>query len=134
MSWYDTLLFLHVLGAFAVVATVVVYGAVVLTAARGVALVVPLRERLVRLGGLLFDVGGLLTLAFGVWLAIYVDAYELWDGWILAAFPLWLFAGWLARRFRAGFALPGRDLRLLYGLLVADVLAFLLLMIFKPGA
>ena len=37
----------------------------------------------------LWNVGGLGVLVFGVWLALEVDGYELWDGWIIAAMVLW---------------------------------------------
>jgi hypothetical protein len=40
----------------------------------------------------LWDLGGLATLVLGIWLAIYVDGYEVWDGWIIAAIVLWLVA------------------------------------------
>ena len=33
--------------------------------------------------------GTLGTIVFGVWLAISIDGYELWDGWIIAAIVLW---------------------------------------------
>ena len=34
------------------------------------------------------------AIIFGVWLAIYLDAYQLWDGWILASLVLWAIGGW----------------------------------------
>ena len=42
------------------------------------------------LGRRLWDVGGLLTLVFGVWLAL--DDYDILDGWILTALVLWVVA------------------------------------------
>src|SRR4051812_23658556 len=44
------------------------------------------------LGSRLWEVGGLGTLVFGVWLAIDLDGYDLLDGWILAALVLWFVA------------------------------------------
>ena len=37
-------------------------------------------------------IGGTGTLIFGVWLAISLDDYEPWDGWILASLVLWVIA------------------------------------------
>jgi len=134
---YEWLLFLHVTGAFAVVATVVVYGAVVV----GAGAPAQLLRGFVRLGSVLFMIGAVLTLVFGIWLAIDVDQYELWDGWIIAALVLWVVAGAVEQRFRrtldrgteAQGTTRARDARMMYGLLAAVVLAFLLLMITKPG-
>jgi hypothetical protein len=30
---------------------------------------------------------------FGIWLAVSLDAYEVWDGWVIAAIVLWVIAG-----------------------------------------
>jgi drug/metabolite transporter (DMT)-like permease len=136
---YEWLLFLHVTGAFAVVATVVLYGAVVVG---GVGAPMELRRRFLQLGNVLFSIGAVLTLVFGVWLAIDDDQYELWDGWIIAALVLWVIAGAVEQRFRRSLAPPAdvdtatraRDATLMYGVLAAVVVAFLLLMITKPGA
>ena len=45
----------------------------------------------------------LLLLVFGIWLALYVDGYEIWDGWILGALVLF---GSPTERRRAGPAWP----------------------------
>ena len=39
-----------------------------------------------------WDVGGLGTLVLGIWLALHLDEYEFWDGWILGAIALWFVA------------------------------------------
>jgi hypothetical protein len=137
MSWYDTLLYLHVLAAFIVVAANVTAWAMYLATAGG-----SRRSPLVRLapmGGLLGVVGSLGVLIFGIWLAIYVKDYEVWDGWVLAAIVLWAIAGYagstIGRRYeglRAGTgAAPSLGLHLL---LSGAVLLLLLDMIWKPGA
>ena len=36
----------------------------------------------------------MVALVFGIWLAIDLDAYQLWDGWILASLVLWADGGW----------------------------------------
>ena len=138
MDRYEWLLFLHVSGAFAILATVVLYGAVVAAAGAPA----QLRGRFVRLGNVLFTVGAVLTLVFGIWLAIDDDQYELWDGWLIAAFVLWAVAGAVEQRFRRSLAggdttdapARARNTSLMYGLLAAVVLLFLVLMITKPGA
>jgi hypothetical protein len=133
---YDTLLFLHVLAAFALVATVVVYSAFALGA--------PVESRILAVANALWAVGGLGTLALGIWLAIYVKGYEVWDGWIVAAIVLWAIATELGRRAQGGFTPPsgdtpgpfaaGRQANLMHWLRSGAVLALLVVMIFKPGA
>ncbi len=81
---FDTLLFLHVLSAFALVAATVMISAFVLGS--------PVDKPTRLTSTILWGVGGLGTLVFGVWLALYVDDYEIWDGWIIAAIVLWLLA------------------------------------------
>jgi uncharacterized membrane protein len=135
---YEWLLFLHVTGAFAILATVVVYGALI----AGAGAPAQLRGRFLRLGSVLFFVGAVLTLVFGIWLAIDDDQYQIWDAWIIAALVLWAVAGGVEQRFRRSLdarttaegATRPRDASILYGLLAAVVVLFLLLMITKPGA
>lgn len=140
MSLYDWLLFLHVLAAFAAVGSVVVFGVMLATTAApaagaGAPALLPLGRRL-------WDVGGTGTLVLGVALAIDLDAYELWDGWILAAFALWALAG--VAGIRVGMAYASADgeqpgggassVGLMYGLMTVAVAALLIVMIYKPGA
>jgi hypothetical protein len=86
-----------------------------------------------------WNTGGLGVLVFGVWLALNVDGYELWDGWILTAIVLWLVAsgagGRLGSELRDGSPPPdaGRA-RLLLAVMALASLALLVDMIFKPGA
>ena len=121
----DTLLFLHVLAAFLLMTTVVMLS--------GVALGTPAPARTISLANLLWDVGGIGTLVFGIWLALDIDGYGLLDFWILAAIVLWLGATELGRRARAAIDDRGEFARwhwlraLVVVLLLAD-------MIFKPGA
>ena len=148
MSLYDWLLFLHVLSAFAIVA-----GLVLLTAA----MVLTLRRTgddalalsLTRFSPILFDAAGVVILVFGIWLAIDVDEYQLWDGWIIAALVLWVVIavtgaralGAFRQARRAGgeatdLAASVRSSRapLLNAVAVAATIATLVLMIWKPGA
>ena len=52
---------------------------------------------------MLWAIGGLGTLVFGVWLALYVKGYEIWDGWIITAIVLWAIGTELGRRAQAGY-------------------------------
>ena len=140
---YDWLLFLHLVAAFMSVAAVVLFGALLVSTsgARGEAM--PLL-RLSRVADLLWNVGGLSVLVFGIWLAIDVDGYDLLDGWIVAAVVLWLIASgagsMVAARYRealdAGDHAPLRAGRsvLMHVVMAAAVLALLVDMILKPGA
>ena len=92
---YETLIFLHVLAAFLLVVTVVVFSAIALGAPRD--------SRILEVANAFWAAGGLGTLAFGIWLALYVDGYDLLDGWILGAIVLWAVATELGRRAQAAF-------------------------------
>jgi hypothetical protein len=135
---YETLLFLHVLAAFILVVTVVVFSAIALGAPRD--------SRLLEVANAFWAAGALGTLAFGIWLALYVDGYDLLDGWILSAIVLWAVATELGRRAQAAFtaAPAGAELAsvprlsgratLMHWLRSLAVLALLVVMIYKPGA
>src|SRR3954447_24523388 len=96
---YDFLLVSHVLAAFFLVAMVVMYSAFALGG--------PAPDRAVTLAQVLDGVGGAGTIIFGVWLALYIDGYELWDGWIVAAFILWAAAAETGRRSHAALRPSG---------------------------
>ena len=126
---YDWLLFLHVLAAFSLMVTVVVFSAFSLGVAPD--------SRIVAVANVLWAVGGIGTLVFGVWLAIYVDGYEVWDGWVIAALVLWAGATELGRRAQEGFASEHRGVaraEMWHWLRSLVVLALLVVMIYKPGA
>jgi hypothetical protein len=127
----DTLLFLHILSAFMLMATVVMLSSVAIGA--------PVGARVVSLGNLLWDVGGLGTLAFGVWIVARNDFYDITDGWILGAIVLWFIATGAGVRARQLVSegdeptytpLGAR----LHWLRAALVVGFLVLMVWKPGA
>jgi hypothetical protein len=124
---YDWLLFLHLIAAFLLAVTVVMYSAVALGAtAPGRTLFVADR---------CWDVGGLGTLIFGIWLALYLDQYDFFDGWILGALALWFVATGLGqtiqRRTAAGETAAVATMHWLRTLVV---LGLLVLMVWKPGA
>jgi hypothetical protein len=124
---YDWLLFLHLLAAFLLAVTAVTYSAVALGA--------PADRRTLFVADRCWDVGGLGTLVLGIWLALYLDQYDFWDGWILGAIALWLVATGLGDGVRRGVAdEPPRNPAVMHWLRTLAVLGLLVLMIWKPGA
>ena len=159
MSLNDWLLFLHVAAAFAVVAAVTVFTLLVFTTRRidrpGEAL------PFFRIGdpaNILVQAGSVLALILGIVLAIRLPEYHPWDGWLIAAYVLWLIAGGFGgatgkeyQRIRKhaealvaeGKLEPSAELRaelrstkalVLHLVVVAAVVALVVDMIFKPGA
>jgi hypothetical protein len=133
MSTYEWLLFLHLLAAFLLVAGLVAYSVLVLSSGGEVVARVLGSPALA-----LWNAGGIGTLVFGVWLALDVDGYELWDGWILGALVLWAFGGWAGgeagKKFQeepVGGRAAGIRFQSIYSV---AILLILILMIWKPGA
>jgi hypothetical protein len=98
----------------------------------------PTAERVARPLTVAVATGSLGTLVFGVWLAIVVDAYHPWDGWVIAAIVLWAVGTGLGQRAGVLLAegrpeLRGRGISLHAASSVA-VLLVLVLMIWKPGS
>lgn len=126
----DTLLFLHVLSAFMLMATVVLMSSVAIGA--------PVGARTVTLGNRLWDIGAAGTLVFGVWIVLRSDFYDITDGWILGAIVLWIIAGGVGVRARQSVS-EGDDPSFtalgarLHWLRAALVIGLLILMIWKPG-
>ena len=124
---YDWLLFLHLLAAFVLAVTVVVYSAVALGA--------PATGRMLFVADRCWDVGGLGTLVLGIWLALHLDEYGFFDGWILGAIFLWFIATGLGqgvqRRMASG---ETSAVSTMHWLRTLAVLGLLLLMVWKPGA
>jgi uncharacterized membrane protein len=159
VSLYDWLLFLHVLAAFSLVAGAVLQTYMLVSGRRSdrPAEVVT-RSRVVRVGDVLWAIGAGGTLVFGIWLALEVDGYQIWDAWIVAALVLWVVVGAIGERVARHYndardlakrlVSEGRDepsselgaiLRsprglILHGLALAGMLLILLDMIWKPGA
>jgi uncharacterized membrane protein len=99
VSRYDWLLFLHVLAAFSLVAAQVLFTFVIL-GSRNLDLPSDVARmfRLTRVGEVLVNAGAIGVLIFGIWLAIDVDEYQIWDGWIIAALVLWALFAEVGRR------------------------------------
>ena len=134
---YDFLLFVHVLAGFFLLAMVVMYSSFALGG--------PTPSRAVLTAQVLDGVGGAGTLIFGVWLALYVAGYEIWDGWIIAALVLGALATETGRRAHASIfgARPGSDaavavdrgVAMRWHLIRTALIVVLLAdMIWKPGA
>jgi len=91
---------------------------------------------------MLWGVGGLGTLALGIWLALNRPEYELWDGWIIAALILWVLATGSGAQASRGVQPAGDDLALAidrrtafaHWMRVVYVVALLVVMVWKPGA
>ncbi len=136
MSRYDWLLFLHVLSAFAIVGSVVAFTVALVGARRGGEGAAALR--LVPLARRLWDVGGAGTLVLGIWLAIDLDDYGFFDGWVLGAIVLWAVAAGAGVRLGLSLQESEADAAsrapLLYTVMTVAVAALLVMMIYKPGA
>jgi cell division protein FtsW (lipid II flippase) len=124
---YDWLLFLHLLSAFLLGVTVVVYSAVALGASAG--------GRALFVADRCWDVGGLGTLVLGIWLALHLDQYEIWDGWIIGAIVLWMIATGLGQSIvrRRDGGEPGAFASM-HWLRTLAIIGLLVLMVWKPGA
>ncbi len=144
---YDFLLLVHVLSAFAMLGATIGFWAITLATIPGRPLLGPTTApALVRPLTVLAILGTLGTLVFGIWLAIYLDAYEPWDGWILASLAFWLVSAITGARAgndynaagEAGDAAEAARLwkrgTMLAAISTVAVLVVLYFMIFKPGA
>lgn len=125
----DTLLFLHLLSAVVVFSAAATLTAVALGARLEVGTVMVFQR--------LWNAGLLGLLVFGVWLALDLDTYEIWDAWIIIAIVLWAGAGPigdrlpLAYRDSGGESVPASVVRM-HWVAMAVVLVLLADMIWKP--
>ncbi|MDH4177789.1 MAG: hypothetical protein OEV72_09415 [Thermoleophilia bacterium] len=99
MSLDDWIIALHLLSAFALVGAVTVFSIILVVLRR---VDTPGRVLALAPAALIANVtvlvGVLGTFGFGVWLAISLDEYGVWDGWVLAAIVLWAVGSELGRR------------------------------------
>jgi hypothetical protein len=128
---YDTLLFLHLIAAFLLAVTIAMYSAVALGATTD--------RRVLFVADRCWDVGGLGTLIFGIWLALNLDQYDFFDFWILLALALWFVATGLGQTVqRRTGSDDGRDdasaVAAMHWIRTIVVIALLVTMIWKPGA
>ena len=99
MELNDWIIALHLLAAFALIAAEVAFATMIVALWRSdspsrVATTMPLA----RVGVVLVAIGTAGTVIFGVWLAISLDAYQVWDGWVLAALVLWAVSGFTGQK------------------------------------
>ena len=139
MALSDWLLALHVLSAITVIASLTMLWTLIVATRPSAPLMAPASAKTFgRVGGPLVGVGMMGAIVFGIWLAIDDDAYQVWDGWILASLILWAIAGALGGRAGQAFEkdpVGGRAAGIRYHALASvAVIAILLLMIWKPGA
>jgi uncharacterized membrane protein len=159
LSLYQWLLALHVLAAASLIAALVLFTVMIL-ATRGSdrPSTVARFWGLGRFGTVIVSIGTLGTLFFGIWMAIDADAYQVWDGWILAAIVLWAIASATGQRSGVPYQKAGERARelvasgndapdaeigalmgdqrawILHWVTVVTTLVILVLMIYKPGA
>jgi uncharacterized membrane protein len=137
MSLYETLLFFHVLGAFALVAGTTAMAPFALGWGRA-ALDRGNAARLALVGAILSGIGAVLTIVLGLWLVGNVG-YHFFRFWILGALVLWGIAGYsngevasAARKVGKGED-ENRDVRRLWAADMLGALLLLVLMVWKPG-
>jgi hypothetical protein len=124
---YHTLLFFHMIAAFLLAVTVVMYSAVALGATSS--------PRMLFVADRCWDVGGLGTLIFGIWLALNLDQYDFFDFWILFALALWFVATGLGQSVQR--RIGGEDMaavNAMHWIRTIVVIALLVTMVWKPGA
>jgi uncharacterized membrane protein len=104
----DWILALHLLAAFCLIGALVIFSVMIVALWRCDS---PSRVAstmsLARLGAVTTAVGSLGTVIFGVWLAISLDRYEIWDGWVIAALILWAIASSLGQKSGVGYTEGG---------------------------
>ena len=94
MSFDDWIVALHVLSAFALVASMVLFWTLVIATRTLTDVDARITYgRVGDLGGKIIGVGFAGTIIFGIWLAFAKDGYAIWDGWIIAATVLWAIGG-----------------------------------------
>lgn len=131
---YDALLFFHVLAAFFLAGGIVIYSSFVLGG--------PVNRTVRLVAEILWGVGGLGTLVFGVWLALNRPEYEIYDGWIIAALVLWVLATGSGAQASRGVQPAGDDssvaidrrTAIAHWMRIFWFTALLVVMVWKPGA
>ena len=139
MAFYDWLLALHVLSAIIVIASLTALWVLILATRPPTPAITP--ESAVtfgRVAGPLVGVGMIGAIVLGIWLAIDAEAYQVWDGWVIASLILWAVAGWAGGQAGRAYAedpVAGRAKGMrLHALASLSVFVILVLMIWKPGA
>ena len=159
MSFEDWIFALHLLSAATLVGSLVMSWIVVVSLLSAHTPDATLSLHRVAMVGTATTVFGLVgAIGFGIWLAILRDAFQVWDGWVIAAIVLWVIATVaLVRSFReyekpvekaralvaSGQTEPSTELTalnrtttglLLRALASAAIVLIVIDMIWKPGA
>jgi len=136
---YSTLLFLHVTSAFTMVTAAGLFLAIALAQRSDRHSATALR--LAPAAAVLWPIGSLLAIVFGVGLALHDSQYSLGDGWIIAAIVLWVVGSAIGGRIASGYrrlaaagGAPHPATLVMNLALLVTVLAILIDMIYKPGA
>jgi hypothetical protein len=110
MSLNDWILALHLLAAFALIGALVIFWIMIValwntdSTTRVASLMTVSRVATVMVAA-----GSIGTIVFGVWLAISMDAYQVWDGWVIAAIVLWAIGMETGRRAGEGYGEAGME-------------------------
>jgi uncharacterized membrane protein len=99
VSFDDWVLALHVLSAATYGSGLILFWVLVVAVRRtdspdGTVRLGPM----VMVGNVAVGIGAAGTIIFGIWLALSVRNYDIWDGWIIAAIVLWVIAAALGQR------------------------------------
>ena len=99
MTFSDWLLSLHLLSAFALVSSIVLFWILIVSGrsadTAGATLVL---GRPAQIGNTVVIAGVIGTIVFGIWLAIDRAGIEVWSGWIIIALVLWAIGAETGRR------------------------------------
>jgi hypothetical protein len=135
VSLDDWIRALHLLSAFALVGAMILlwFAYLVLRADGGASAAL---GRFFKVGSVAVQVGIAGTLVFGLWLAISLDGYEPWDGWVVVALVLWALAAATGGRAGVTSQQPGgiRQALVLHAVSSLAIVLILIDMIWKPGA
>lgn len=114
MSFEDWIFSLHLLFAATLVGSVVMTWIVVVATYRVDTADATLSlNRVGTVGSTLIVVGLVGAISFGIWLAILRDAFQVWDGWVIAAIVLWVIAAVAVLRSFVEYAKPAAKARAL---------------------
>jgi Predicted integral membrane protein (DUF2269) len=99
VTFDDWIVALHVLSAATYGASIILFWVLIVAvrktdSADGTVRLGPM----VMVGNVAVGIGAAGTIIFGIWLALSVGNYDLWDGWIIAAIVLWVVAAALGQR------------------------------------
>jgi uncharacterized membrane protein len=99
VNFDDWILALHVLSAFAYVAGMILFWVLIVAVRRTDDPEGTIRmQPAVIVGNAAVGIGAGGTIILGIWLALSVGGYDLWDGWIIAAIVLWAIAAAVGQR------------------------------------